>query len=120
MCLHAGLDIDPDARDSGDDSWVRHSVMDYVHKHMPGLQGSPGIVESCIYTVSAGLGCVWEGVSGVCMCLHVRSMYWSVWGECVCECVWVCMCECSCVCVCVVCVCVCVCECVCVCMCVCV
>ncbi|KAK7088211.1 peroxisomal sarcosine oxidase-like [Littorina saxatilis] len=50
VCLHDGPDIDPDARDEADDTWVREKVTDYVRQHFPWLQGSPGIVEACIYT----------------------------------------------------------------------
>ncbi|KAK7475221.1 hypothetical protein BaRGS_00033525, partial [Batillaria attramentaria] len=50
VCLHTGPDIDPDQRDSADDTWVRERITKYVRRHLPWLHGDPGIVESCIYT----------------------------------------------------------------------
>lgn len=52
LCLHTGPDIDPDNRDGVDDTWVRQEITAYVNEHFPQLHGSPGIIETCIYTMT--------------------------------------------------------------------
>ncbi|KAL8614495.1 hypothetical protein ACOMHN_067234 [Nucella lapillus] len=51
VCLHSGVEADPDNRDSlVDDTAIRRKTMKYVHTHLPHLQATPGIVETCMYT----------------------------------------------------------------------
>ena len=52
MCLSYGPEIDPDNRDTVDDSWSLEVMKKYVRDHFPGLDASaPSIVETCIITV---------------------------------------------------------------------
>jgi sarcosine oxidase/L-pipecolate oxidase len=55
VCLHNGIEIDPDNRDDVDEEiqkkYVR-AMSDYIKEHMPGLHASPSITESCIYTLT--------------------------------------------------------------------
>jgi len=51
LCLHKGPSIDPEARDLADDSWVLERMKQYAARHFPGLEPTPHILESCIYTV---------------------------------------------------------------------
>ena len=51
MALHEGVDIDPDERDKADNSWVIKTVADYVATFIPGLESTPSVIETCIYTV---------------------------------------------------------------------
>ncbi|XP_076434722.1 peroxisomal sarcosine oxidase-like [Babylonia areolata] len=50
VCLHHGPDIHPDRRDAADHSWVVSMLSDYVREHFPGLEPTPAVVETCIYT----------------------------------------------------------------------
>ncbi|KAK3084136.1 hypothetical protein FSP39_008785, partial [Pinctada imbricata] len=50
VCLHNGPDIDPDRRDSVDTTWVINTMCKYVRTHFNGLEDTPSIVETCIYT----------------------------------------------------------------------
>lgn len=50
VCLHYGPDIDPEDRDTADDSWVLEKITKYVADHFPNLLPKPSIVETCIYT----------------------------------------------------------------------
>ncbi|KAK7088210.1 hypothetical protein V1264_022150 [Littorina saxatilis] len=50
LCLHHGPEIHPDRRDVVDDTWVRRSLSQYVQRHFPGLEPTPAVVETCIYT----------------------------------------------------------------------
>lgn len=50
VCLHDGPSIDPDQRDKADSSWVLEKITSYVRDHLPGLESTPSVVESCIYT----------------------------------------------------------------------
>lgn len=50
VALHEGVDIDPDERDKGDNSWIIKTVADYVDTYIPGLESTPSVIETCIYT----------------------------------------------------------------------
>ncbi|KAL8600682.1 hypothetical protein ACOMHN_006748 [Nucella lapillus] len=50
VCLHHGPDIHPDRRDATDNTWVVSLISDYVKQHFPGLESTPAVVETCIYT----------------------------------------------------------------------
>lgn len=50
VCLHHGPDIHPDRRDAADTSQVLTLISDYVTQHFPGLEPTPAVVETCIYT----------------------------------------------------------------------
>ena len=70
--------------------------MEYVRKHLPWLEGSPGIVETCIYTVSANRVCAWQD-GEVCMYVLVRGEVFVCEGVggrgvCVCVCVYIYVC----------------------------
>jgi hypothetical protein len=51
-CLHDGPETDPDDRDAVNTNYVTKIAQKYVSEHLPGLETSPSITESCIYTVS--------------------------------------------------------------------
>lgn len=51
MNLHDGPDIDPDARDDVEYSWVEKNISQYIKRHLLGVETEPSIVEHCIYTV---------------------------------------------------------------------
>ncbi|XP_041348131.1 peroxisomal sarcosine oxidase-like [Gigantopelta aegis] len=51
ICFSYGPEIDPENRDSVDDSWCLGVMKKYIRDHFPGLDASsPSIVESCIIT----------------------------------------------------------------------
>ncbi|XP_067683658.1 peroxisomal sarcosine oxidase-like isoform X2 [Haliotis asinina] len=50
ICLHYGPEIDAEFRDQADDKWAIDLMKEYVREHFPGLEPSPSIVETCIYT----------------------------------------------------------------------
>ncbi|KAK7475220.1 hypothetical protein BaRGS_00033524 [Batillaria attramentaria] len=50
LCLHHGPTIHPDTRDATDDIWVTRLLSDYITKHFPGLDPTPAVIETCIYT----------------------------------------------------------------------
>ncbi|ELT87604.1 hypothetical protein CAPTEDRAFT_226581 [Capitella teleta] len=55
VCLHNGVEIDPDDRDKISDGMKQkylESISDYVKQHMPGLNPKPSISETCIYTLT--------------------------------------------------------------------
>jgi hypothetical protein len=52
ICAHAGVDADPDTRDTVDVSHLQRAVTDFIGMHFPGVDPKPSIVETCMYTVS--------------------------------------------------------------------
>ncbi|GIY28904.1 peroxisomal sarcosine oxidase [Caerostris darwini] len=51
ICLHGGVNCDPDARDkSPQDPKLERRLKDYVREHFPLLEPEPSIVEVCMYT----------------------------------------------------------------------
>ncbi|XP_071950783.1 peroxisomal sarcosine oxidase-like [Antedon mediterranea] len=53
ICLHGGVEVDPDSRDICYDDCPKDDVnilKRYVKDHFPGLESTPSIVETCMYT----------------------------------------------------------------------
>jgi len=49
---HCGVSCDPDSRDElGNDQRAIEAAGDVVRSHLPGVEATPSIVETCLYTV---------------------------------------------------------------------
>lgn len=55
ICVHGGIDIDPDKPTATADSSKMKSLQQFVGTHFPGLENTPSIIDTCIYTVRLGL-----------------------------------------------------------------
>jgi len=53
VVFHHGVKCDPDRRDVvGSDQHGISLARDVVRRHLPGIETTPSILESCMYTVS--------------------------------------------------------------------
>lgn len=52
ICRHTGKEVDPDQRDVLDSVEDRKILKDFISKCFPGVEATPSIEESCIYTLS--------------------------------------------------------------------
>ncbi|XP_052800944.1 peroxisomal sarcosine oxidase-like isoform X2 [Mya arenaria] len=52
ICLHTGPDVDPDRRDAVDSRWVEDRMRAIIAQNFPGLDPTPAVTETCIYTMT--------------------------------------------------------------------
>jgi sarcosine oxidase/L-pipecolate oxidase len=52
ICLHEGIEVDPDSRDLAPERVGISRVANFIQKHFSGVALKPSVVETCMYTVT--------------------------------------------------------------------